>query len=143
MRQPLRIAGCVAAITVLLSIVCPAQVVQTTANLGVPNRFTALNQFRVGAQLGPVTYVTLPSEADGIMIYCTDCQQTTPCVASGTGAMATGTAGVWACASGGISGANIHLLICRPPPSTPICTRHLRDQQIWEVPRFRSVASLL
>lgn len=102
---------------VLLSIVCPAQVKQTTANLGVANIFTQLNQFTIGAQFGPVSFVVLNAmvEIDGVQIFCQDCQQTTPCVSGGTGAMATGIAGAWSCASGGSGGANVHLSNLQAP----------------------------
>ena len=81
-----------------------SQVKQTTANLGVANVFAQPNQFTLGALLGPITFLTLPSEVNGLQIYCSDCQQTNPCVGSGTGAMATGIAGAWSCASGGSGG---------------------------------------
>lgn len=69
------------------------------------NVFTGTNQFQLGTLLGPVTFSALPTESNGTQIYCSDCQQTNPCIAGGTGAMGAGIAGVWNClGSNGISG---------------------------------------
>jgi hypothetical protein len=87
-------------LVLLADIFCRAQVVQNTANLGVQNIFTQPNQFTVGASFGPVFFSTLPAESNGTEIYCSNCRQTNPCVSGGSGAMATGIAGSWSCASG-------------------------------------------
>jgi hypothetical protein len=42
------------------------------------------------AQVGPKTFATLPTETNGTVIDCSDCQQTNPCAKGGTGAMANG-----------------------------------------------------
>jgi hypothetical protein len=97
----------VACLSLALCVLSFSQVKQTTANLGVANVFTRPNQFTLGARLGPVTFLTLPAEVNGLQIYCSNCQQTNPCLGSGSGAMATGIAGAWSCTSGsggGISG---------------------------------------
>jgi hypothetical protein len=87
-------------LVILADIFCHAQVIQTTANLGVQNIFTAPNQFQLGAQFGPLSFSSLPTESNGTQIYCSNCRQTNPCVAGGSGAMATGIAGSWSCTSG-------------------------------------------
>jgi len=47
------------------------------------------------------TFATLPAVVSGINTAwrCTDCQQTNPCLAGGTGAIAQGVSGAWSCAS--------------------------------------------
>jgi len=77
----------------------------TEATQELPNTFQATNQFLVGVDLGPVTFTNLPSSpADGKMIYCSNCQQVTPCIGAGTGAVAQRVAGQWACTAGGGGG---------------------------------------
>jgi hypothetical protein len=46
----------------------------------------------------------LPSEQDGQMYWCPDCQQITPCAGGGSGAVAIGVHGQWACEAGSGSG---------------------------------------
>src|ERR1700719_309820 len=42
-------------------------------------------------------FANLPSEQDGMLIYCHDCRSSVPCVSGGSGAWALGTRGQWAC----------------------------------------------
>ncbi len=44
------------------------------------------------------TFVNLPAEQDGLMLYCKDCKRATPCVGGGSGAWARGNRGGWSCA---------------------------------------------
>jgi len=44
-----------------------------------------------------LTFANLPSEEDGLMIFCRDCQPTIPCSNSGSGAWAFGQNGAWTC----------------------------------------------
>ena len=53
------------------------------------------------AQLGSSTFANLGSAANGTMLYCSNCTQTTACAAGGSGAMATYVNGAWSCAGGG------------------------------------------
>jgi hypothetical protein len=46
-------------------------------------------------------FATLGTPGDGTTYYCSDCDQATPCVGSGTGAFAQRVNGVWECESGG------------------------------------------
>jgi hypothetical protein len=50
------------------------------------------------------TFSSLPAEADGLLIFCKDCQQSIPCVAGGPGAWAFGQNGVWTCTSPNTAG---------------------------------------
>jgi len=118
-----RIVRCaLAALTLAIAIVAPDADVpaQSTPNLppagvyqGIPN-FTgvgagalfrqAINQRFAGVQpISPtitnVAFASLPSELDGMMIFCRDCKLTTPCTASGSGAWALGARGQWSCSS--------------------------------------------
>jgi len=52
------------------------------------------------AQIGSSTFATLGSGANGTLLYCSDCAQTTPCTGSGTGAMASYVNGAWSCGGG-------------------------------------------
>jgi hypothetical protein len=65
----------------------------------------AINQRFSGAQaISPtivsLPFASLPVEQDGMLLWCRDCQKTTPCSGGGAGAMAVGTRGAWACAGG-------------------------------------------
>ncbi|MGA6971863.1 MAG: LamG-like jellyroll fold domain-containing protein [Candidatus Binatus sp.] len=118
-----RIVRCaLAALALAIAIVAPDADVpaQSTPNLppagvyqGIPN-FTgvgagalfrqAINQRFAGVQpISPtitnVAFASLPSELDGMMIFCRDCKLTTPCTASGNGAWALGARGQWSCSS--------------------------------------------
>lgn len=118
-----RIVRCALAVLALaIAIVVPDADVpaQSTPNLppagvyqGIPN-FTgvgagalfrqAINQRFAGVQpISPtitnVAFASLPSELDGMMIFCRDCKLTTPCTASGSGAWALGARGQWSCSS--------------------------------------------
>jgi hypothetical protein len=46
---------------------------------------------------GTTTHSALGSPADGALIYCSDCTVANPCAASGTGAIAKRSGGVWIC----------------------------------------------
>jgi hypothetical protein len=52
------------------------------------------------AQVGGSTFAALGSAADGTILYCSDCTQTTACAAGGTGAIATHINGAWSCGGG-------------------------------------------
>jgi hypothetical protein len=56
------------------------------------------------AQVGSTAFATLGTYANGNIIYCTNCQQTNPCSAGGTGAVATSINGAWSCGSSGSGG---------------------------------------
>ena len=67
----------------------------------------AINQRLSGAQsIAPqivgLPFASLPGERDGLLLWCKDCQATTPCSAGGAGAWATGARGAWACAAGAL-----------------------------------------
>ncbi len=53
------------------------------------------------AQVGSSTYAGLGSAADGSILYCSDCAQSTPCAAGGAGAVAMHVNGAWSCGGGG------------------------------------------
>jgi hypothetical protein len=70
---------------------------------------TAINDRFSGVQpISPaivnLAIANLPTEQDGLVIFCRDCQRTTPCVAGGAGAWALGERGVWRCSSGALEG---------------------------------------
>jgi hypothetical protein len=65
----------------------------------------AINQRFSGAQpvsptIANVTFASLPTELDGMMIFCSNCKLTNPCTASGNGAWAVGARGQWTCSAG-------------------------------------------
>ena len=51
-----------------------------------------------------VNYASLGTPKDGTIKYCSDCDQTDPCAASGTGSFAFRVTGAWACATTGAGG---------------------------------------
>ena len=64
----------------------------------------AINQRFSGAQpvsptITNVTFANLPTEQNGMLIFCSDCKLTTPCTASGGGAWALGARGQWSCST--------------------------------------------
>lgn len=62
------------------------------------NTFSGNDQFLKGIRLGPKTFVNLPTDAiDGQVVFCSDCQTTNPCLASGPGAFAYRSASNWSC----------------------------------------------
>lgn len=77
-----------------------AQVVHTVPALDTDNVYTGVNQFTLGLDPGPLTFSALGSQPNGWVVYCSNCQQTNPCLGSGTGAVATKIAGAWSCAAG-------------------------------------------
>ena len=56
------------------------------------------------AQVGGSTYASLGAASNGTILYCTNCTQTTPCAAGGSGAMAMYVNGSWACGGGSSGG---------------------------------------
>src|SRR5579859_1106207 len=58
----------------------------------------------IAPRLVNLPFSQLPVEQDGQLYWCQDCQQVTPCAGSGTGAVAIGAHGQWACAAGSASG---------------------------------------
>jgi hypothetical protein len=56
------------------------------------------------AQMGSSTFANLGSAANGTILYCSNCTQTTACAAGGSGAMAMYVNGAWSCAGGGSGG---------------------------------------
>jgi len=65
----------------------------------------AINQHLSGAQsIAPqivgLPFASLPTEQDGLLLWCKDCQATAPCIAAGAGAWAMGSRGTWTCAAG-------------------------------------------
>jgi hypothetical protein len=56
------------------------------------------------AQVGSSTFASLASAANGSLLYCSNCTQTTACAAGGSGAMAMSVNGTWSCAGGGGGG---------------------------------------
>jgi hypothetical protein len=67
-----------------------------TGNLSATN-LTLSNSARVGSS----TFANLGGAANGAILYCSNCTQTTACAAGGSGAMATYVNGAWSCAGGG------------------------------------------
>jgi hypothetical protein len=67
--------------------------------------FTATNlTLSNSAQVGSATFATLGSAANGAILYCSNCTQTAPCAAGGSGAMAMYVNGAWSCAGAAGSG---------------------------------------
>src|ERR1039457_1952230 len=60
--------------------------------------------FLHSAHLGSSTCAKLGSAANGAILYCSNCMQTTSCAAGGSGAMAMYVNGAWSCAGGGGGG---------------------------------------
>lgn len=52
------------------------------------------------ALVGSSTFAGLGNPADGSILYCSDCAQTTPCSAGGSGALAAHVSGAWSCGGG-------------------------------------------
>ena len=79
----------------------------------------AINQRLSGAQpIAPqivgLTFASLPAEQDGLLLWCKDCQATSPCGGGGAGAWAMGSRGAWACAASALEqdlNANGHSII--------------------------------
>lgn len=55
----------------------------------------------VAPRLVPLTFAQLPTEQNGQLYWCTDCEQTNPCQSGGGGALAIGAQGQWSCTTGG------------------------------------------
>ncbi len=79
----------------------------------------AINQRFSGAQpIAPeivgLPFASLPAEQNGMILWCKDCQATTPCSTGGAGAWALGARGAWMCAGGALEqdlNANGHNII--------------------------------
>src|ERR1017187_7459408 len=56
------------------------------------------------AQVGSSTFANLGSAANGTILYCSNCTQSTACAAGGSGAMAMYVNAAWSCAGGGAGG---------------------------------------
>ena len=56
------------------------------------------------AQVGSSTFANLGGAANGSILYCSNCTQTSACAAGGSGAMAMYVNGAWSCAGGGSGG---------------------------------------
>ena len=54
----------------------------------------------IAPQIVGLTFATLPSEQDGLLLWCKDCHASAPCSAGGAGAWAMGARGAWVCAAG-------------------------------------------
>jgi hypothetical protein len=81
----------------------------TGTNAGEAFRSAINDRFSGTESISPrmvnLSFANLPAEQDGLTIYCTDCQKSSPCAAGGTGAFAFGQNGQWTCSgAGGISG---------------------------------------
>ena len=70
-----------------------------TGNLSATN-LTLSNS----AQVGSSTFANLGSGANGALLYCSNCTQTSACAAGGSGAMAMYVNGAWSCAGAGAGG---------------------------------------
>jgi Pectate lyase superfamily protein len=58
----------------------------------------------IAPRLVSLNFAQLPHEQDGQLYWCPDCQQTNPCLGSGTGALALGSGGHFSCSFGGGGG---------------------------------------
>lgn len=63
----------------------------------------AINDRFSGAQpiapsIASPAFANLPPEQDGMLLFCKDCRNATPCVSGGSGAFAFGEGGLWSCA---------------------------------------------
>ena len=89
-------------LVLLLLLISAAAFAQTHTEVTVEDNqsITGVKTFVPGIILGPVFFVTLPPVTNGAQLYCADCNPTQPCTAGGTGAMAFGLNGIWACTNG-------------------------------------------
>ncbi|HZC46123.1 MAG TPA: hypothetical protein VE243_06580, partial [Candidatus Acidoferrum sp.] len=69
----------------------------------INNRFSGTQQ--IAPSIVAPTFANLPTEQDGMLLYCKDCRSATPCVSGGAGAWAVGTRGQWACAGAALEAA--------------------------------------
>jgi len=76
-------------------------------NAGLLFRQAINNRFSGAQPISPaivsLSIANLPTEQDGTLFYCIDCQKTSPCTSGGPGAWAMGQNGAWSCATGGSS----------------------------------------
>jgi hypothetical protein len=80
----------------------------TGTNAGLAFRGAINDRFSGAQTITPrVTdqpFSSLPSEQDGLLLFCKDCQPTIPCASGGAGAWAFGQNGVWTCTSPNAAG---------------------------------------
>ena len=76
---------------------------QNTTQPQTNNYISSLSYSSTGVTFANLTLT--PPQTNGTLVYCTDCQQTTTCAGSGSGAYAKMVAGVWKCIDGTITGA--------------------------------------
>lgn len=80
----------------------------TGTNAGLSFRGAINDRFSGAQTITPrVTdqpFSSLPSEQDGLLLFCQDCQPTIPCASGGTGAWAFGQKGVWTCTAPNAAG---------------------------------------
>src|ERR1022692_110425 len=128
MDSMLNLTRAFAAVTIcilLLSLVARVGAQVPPPNLPVPGGFQAMPDY-VGTNAGlsfrnaindrfsgaqPTSpkivnlhFANLPSEEDGLLIFCRDCQPTIPCSNSGPGAWAFGQNGAWTCTAPNVPG---------------------------------------
>jgi len=66
----------------------------------IDDRFSGTQ--RMAPAIATASFANLPTEQDGMLIYCPDCKVTSPCAGTGTGAWALGARGQWTCSSGAL-----------------------------------------
>ncbi len=62
----------------------------------INNRFSGAQP--IAPSIASPTFANLPTEQDGMLLFCKDCKSATPCVSGGSGAFAFGQGGLWSCA---------------------------------------------
>ncbi len=76
----------------------------TGTNAGLLFRQAINNRFSGVQPISPtivdLSFSNLPTEVDGALFYCLDCEQTKPCAGGGPGAWAFGQNGAWNCIAG-------------------------------------------
>ncbi|MHB8392837.1 MAG: hypothetical protein ACYDBH_25215, partial [Acidobacteriaceae bacterium] len=79
----------------------------TGTNAGLMFREAINNRFSGAQPISPsivsLSFAGLPTEQDGSLFYCVDCQKLSPCAGGGTGAWAMGQNGAWSCGGGASS----------------------------------------
>jgi len=75
----------------------------TGVGAGAQFRAAINDRFAGTQQIAPAVvspaFANLPTEQDGLLVYCADCERATPCVSGGSGAWALGTRGQWSCST--------------------------------------------
>ncbi len=106
----------------------------------------AINQRLSGAepispQFAGLSFASLPAEQDGLLLWCKDCQATSPCSAGGAGAWAMGSRGAWACAAGALeqdlnaNGHNVLGVLSLQAANGPVETENTGDTNWRELLR--------